>query len=122
MSILPNKDQIKGLLEWPEDTPVCMVNILRFKDGKESAYKNYSREVFKLVEKIGGKIIFSSKIDSMVIGEMPKDYHQIAIVEYPSRKAFIEMSSSEEYKKIHHFRKEGLESQWLIATTSNSLS
>ena len=122
MSILPNKDQIKALLEWPEDTPVCMVNILRFKDGKERAYKNYSREVFKLVEKIGGKIVFSSKIDSMVIGQMPKDYHQIAIVEYPSRKAFIEMSSSEEYHKIHHFREEGLESQWLIATTSNSLS
>ncbi len=122
MSILPNKDQIKALLEWPEDTPVCMVNILRFKDGKERAYKNYSREVFKLVEKIGGKIVFSSKIDSMVIGQMPKDYHQIAIVEYPSRKAFIEMSSSEEYQKIHHFREEGLESQWLIATTSNSLS
>ena len=44
MSILPNEDQIIKLLEWPEDTQVCIVNILRFKDGKESAYKNYSRE------------------------------------------------------------------------------
>ena len=103
------KIKLKTFLEWPEDTPVCMVNILRFKDGKERAYKNYSREVFKLVEKIGGKIVFSSKLDSMLIGEIPKDYHQIAIVEYPSRKAFIEMSSSEEYEKIHHFRKEGPE-------------
>jgi uncharacterized protein (DUF1330 family) len=124
---IPEPDQIKQLMEGPEDTPVVMVNLLSFKDqadggnegmsGRES-YMRYGENMRKFVESKGGRFIWTGRVDSMVIGESDADFQIVALVEYPNRKAFLEIASSTHVAEIGQDRKKGLAGQWLIATTA----
>jgi len=74
----PTGASIKALAtEYPKDTPVAMLNILKFKkkaDGKEEsgmeAYKRYSTNATKHLEKSGGKLIFAGEVKNTVIGDL----------------------------------------------------
>ncbi len=57
------------------------------------------------------------RVDSIVIEDGAQTYDAVALVEYPSRKAFVEIATSAEVAEIGVHRAAGLESQWLIATT-----
>jgi uncharacterized protein (DUF1330 family) len=106
---LPEAEQIKQLMEGPADIPVVMVNLLSFKDradggnegmsGAES-YMRYGENMRKFVESKGGRFIWSGRVDSMVIGESDADFQVIALVEYPNRKAFLEIASSTHVAEI----------------------
>lgn len=127
---MPEPEQFKKLMEGPADTPVVMVNLLSFKEqadggnehlsGQES-YGLYASEMRKFVESKGGRFIWAGRADSMVIGESDADFDVIAIVEYPSRKAFVEVATSSHVAEIGKDRAKGLAGQWLIATTSMGL-
>ena len=114
---MPRPEQIQELMQGPEDTPVVMVNLLSFKahadednagmTGQES-YMRYGGNMRKFVESKGGRFIWSGRVDSMVIGESDADFQVIALVEYPSRKAFIEIASSPHVAEIGKDRKMGL--------------
>lgn len=126
MAIYPTAEQFKTLLEGPPDQPVVMVNLLRFKpeasapdegvSGAE-AYQRYGDAMRKIVESHGGRILWSGRVDSIVITDGDAGYHAVALVEYPSRKKFVEVARSAEVAAIGVHRAAGLESQWLIATT-----
>lgn len=114
-SITPTPQAIQKLVSASEKGKVVMLNLLKFKPGNGAAsYDEYGRHVTKILEKIGGRIIFAGAVAQSVIG-IDGDWDAIAIVEYPSRKAFIEMMMSAEYQAIHHFRDEGLERTELYA-------
>ena len=52
----------------------------------------------------------------VLIGEeVEQDWDVIALVEYPSRKAFLEMAMSKQMNDIHHHREAGLERTVLLA-------
>lgn len=128
---MPEGEQIQKLMEGPADTPVVMVNLLSFKDradggnegmtGQES-YMKYGGAMKEFVESKGGRFIWSGRVDSMVIGESDVDFQVVALVEYPSRKAFLEIASSAHVAEIGEDRKAGLAGQWLIATTAAELA
>ena len=127
----PEPEQFKKLMEGPEDTPVVMVNLLSFKDqadgGNEGmtgakSYGKYATNMKKFVESKGGRFIWSGRVDSIVIGESDFDFQVIALVEYPSRKAFVEIATSAHVKEIGQDRGKGLAGQWLIATTTAGIS
>ena len=108
---------------YPADTPVVMLNILKFKDksGKgdetgQQSYNTYSASVDPLVRKVGGRVIWAGKVNKTVIGDYTDQPHRILVVEYPSKQAFIDMSTSEEYAKISHHRELALEYGGVIAT------
>ena len=73
----PEPDQLEELMSGPADTPVVMVNLLRFKEragapgedisGAES-YQRYAERMRKIVEGVGGRFIWSGRVDSQVIG------------------------------------------------------
>jgi uncharacterized protein (DUF1330 family) len=46
-----------------------------------------------------------------------KTWDAILLVEYPSRKVFLEIVNSSEYRKAHINREQGLESTVLYATS-----
>jgi uncharacterized protein (DUF1330 family) len=126
MSIYPTQAQFKTLLAGPPDQPVVMLNLLRFKPRADApdaglsgaeAYARYGAEMRKIVESHGGKILWSGRVDSMVIADVDPGYHAVALVQYPSRAKFVEIATSAEVAAIGVHRAAGLESQWLIATT-----
>jgi len=127
---MPEPEQIRELLTGPDDTPVVMVNLLSFRDradagsegvtGEES-YMRYAEKMRKFVESKGGRFLWSGRVDSMVIGESDADFHVVGLVEYPSRKAFLEIASSAHVAEIGKDRARGLAGQWLIAATEQGL-
>jgi len=126
----PEPSQIEALMKGPADTPVVMLNLLSFKnradggnDGKsgQEAYDLYARKMREFVESKGGRFIWAGRVDSMVIGESDADFDVIGLVEYPNRKAFVEIASSAHVQEIGKDRADGLAGQWLIATTETEL-
>lgn len=126
-TIYPSPAQILELLKDPPDTPVVMVNLLRFKeraDGPddglsgEEAYARYAEQMTAFVESQGGRVIWSGRVDSWVIGESDEEFHMIAAVEYPSRQEFLRIARDPRVAEFGTHRAAGLEMQWLIATTT----
>jgi len=126
----PEPEQIHELMQGPADSPVVMVNLLSFKaeaDGGnegmtgEESYMRYGSKMREFVESKGGRFIWAGRVDSILIGESDFDFQVVALVEYPSRKAFLEIAGSRHVTEIGEDRRRGLAGQWLIATTENPL-
>lgn len=119
----PTGASMKALAtEYPKDTPVTMLNILKFKekaDGTDEtgieAYKRYGENASKFLVEAGGKVIFAGEVKNTVIGDMDDQPHQILLVEYPSVNHFMNMVMSPEYQAITHDRTISLEYGGLIA-------
>lgn len=107
---------------YPSGTPVCMLNILKFKDQTEESdtgeerYAIYSDFVAPLLKKVGGRLLWAGNVTRTVIGDYTTQPDRILLVEYPSKEAFIEMTTSEDYKKIGGNRTISLEYGGLLAT------
>lgn len=121
-SIRPNHDQFGALIEAPDDGPVVMLNLLKFKqrstDGAASggqAYKKYGDAAVEMIERRGGKVIWTGRAEQVLIGDPTQDWDVVLLVQYPSRKAFIEMVSTPEYEEAHEHREAGLERTIVIA-------
>ena len=87
--------------------PVVMLNLLAFKpEGGRERYMEYGAAVAPLLEKTGGRIAFAGDAAPAVIGG--EGWDVVALVEYPSRQAFLDMIGSPEYQAIAHLRTEAL--------------
>lgn len=108
---------------YPSGTPVVMLNILKFKkrtdDGQESgeeAYSRYGQNVAPLLAKVGGKVLWAGEVKRTLIGDLEIQPDRILVVYYPSKEAFVEMSTSKAYAKIGGDREKALEYGGLIVT------
>ena len=127
MAIYPTAEQFQELMKGPQDQPVVMLNLLRFKphanashegDTGLEAYMRYGAEMRKFVESKGGRFVWAGRVDSQLIGEGGEEFHVVALVEYPSRKAFAEIAQDPFVTdNIGKHRAAGLEMQWWIAMT-----
>jgi uncharacterized protein (DUF1330 family) len=121
-TIIPSPDQIQALVTDPDQGPVVMLNLLKFKEratGEEGtgadAYRRYGDAVIKMVEARGGRVLWSGRATHVLVGEEADKWDAIALVQYPSPAAFLDMATSAEYQKIHGHREAALLSTVLIA-------
>ena len=131
MPIGPTKDQIQALLDSDLEAPVVMLNLLKFAeraggdrgdggDGAQSgrdSYTRYGDRVRTMLEQTGARILWQGRADSVVIGGDADEWDAVILVEYPSRKAFIDMTSSPKYQEVSKDRTAGLADSRLIAMT-----
>jgi uncharacterized protein (DUF1330 family) len=125
MPIGPTKEQITALVESELETPVVMLNLLKFSEnaGRDDAgsgrasYARYGDRVRSMLESVGGRILWQGRVDSVVIGGDADDWDAVILVEYPSRKAFLDMTSSPKYGDASKDRTAGLADSRLIAMT-----
>ena len=108
-SLRPTAEQMTMFLEFPDDKPIKMVNLLKFKSKAEyedqrktdltgeEAYAIYSNEVINHLAKVGGKIIFSGKVKGLLLGEVEDLWDLVAIAQYPNKTAMIAMFTNEDY-------------------------
>ncbi len=82
-----------------------MVNLLKVRDREE--LDQCSRMVLPLIDKHGGTYICGGPVEGAVIGAGDWDF--IALVRYPTRRAFAEMILSDDYALAAPHRIEGLE-------------
>ena len=123
------EERRSNLLRDNDKGPVNMVNLLKFKDkavyedGRETqlsgleAYDAYGGPMGELIANGGGKVAYTSVVDSLVVGEADELWDVVVIIEYPSRKKFLELISSPEARLLQVHRTTGLAGQMLLATS-----
>jgi uncharacterized protein (DUF1330 family) len=127
MHIKPTREQVMELANSELSGPVVMLNLLKFAQtagggapegtGADS-YKRYGEELRSILERTGARLLWQGRADSVVIGDDEADgWDAVLLVEYPSRKAFIEMTSSKEYEGVGKHRTNALADSRLIAMT-----
>ena len=95
--------------------PVAILNLLRFREAAdygpdsqespctgEEAYQRYSAAAAPIVLKLGARAIFFGTSLLSFIAEEGEDWDVVALVEYPTADAFVDMNKSEEYLRISH--------------------
>ena len=92
--------------------PLVMLNLLKFKN--KEAYGGYAVSVKDVSSDFGIEFLFFGEVLTTVIGDTVS-YHAVALVRYPSVKAFIQFASSDSMKKFKKQREQGLEGQHLVA-------
>jgi len=135
MAIVPNREQFLAYAQDERDGEVVMLNLLKFKDrvgeggeardasanGNGTArtgaeeYRRYSETVVGMVEAQGGRVVWVGRPEHVLIGDVAGDHWDlVALVSYPSRRAFVEMVSQPAYQDAHRHREGGLERSVLL--------
>jgi len=129
-AIEPSPEQMQAFAGLPDEGPVVMINLLRYREragydegsgerpctGRE-AYGRYSEAVVPLLVGVGGRPIWIGLVRGTVIAPEGEAWDDAILVEYPSRKAALTMFASPEYRAIMHHRSAALADSRLIATT-----
>jgi uncharacterized protein (DUF1330 family) len=127
--IYPTSSRVEELMANAADSPVVMLNLLKFReraayqDGRDSdltgrqAYDLYGASMQKVIEANGGQVLFGGDIASLVIGEVDDLWDTCVLVQYPSAAAFATIVTSPEVTEIGVHRAAGLEGQLLIRLT-----
>lgn len=110
---------LKALGNLPSDTPVVMVNLLKFKAaGGRERYLQYSREVQPHLDRVGGTVRYAGTNPANIIGDGERPWWDaILVVEYPSPRAFTDMVTDPGYQQIHEHRAAALTQGDLVATS-----
>lgn len=127
MSIEPTPAQLQQLASSPDEGPVAMINLLKFRDratgideadgisGLE-AYGRYGAAVAPFLERVGGRVLMALKPEVSVIGPEALEWDLMIVAEYPSYGAFISMATDPDYLAIHTHRVAALADSRLIAS------
>lgn len=118
-----NKDQIDAFDESSNDSPVVMLNLLKFKsEGGIDSYAQYTQKVVPYMAEVGAQMIYLGKAKELLHGSKEWDaWDAVMLVRYPSRKALTKMSGNPGYQEVHKFRAAGLERAVLLATDAMSV-
>ncbi|MDC1161172.1 DUF1330 domain-containing protein [Gammaproteobacteria bacterium] len=132
-SVIPNKDQMDEFLEGDIESPISMVNLLKFKekaeyeDGRDTnlsgkeAYMIYGIEVQEHLKKVGGEMVFGGEISRLMLGEVEDLWDNVAVARYPSRTAMLEMMMDLDYQESEKHRSAGLLGQLNIETKEGAM-
>ena len=116
-----NDDALRAL---PDDAPVVMLNLMRFRDrsldGNGSgwdAYLRYSALAIRQIKAVGGTIIWTGTAEAVALGVPDRHrWDYVALVRYPSRAAFLAMMQSPEYAVANVERENGCADHAIVAT------
>lgn len=109
----PTRESFAAFKALPRDTPIHMLNLLRFRaqaaypadhafasrglTGAE-AYAEYGRSSAPAFARVGGQIVWRGRMEAMVIGPDDKQWEAAFIAAYPNAGAFLAMVTDPEYK------------------------
>ena len=130
MNIEPSAAQLEALAAAAavNNEAVVMINLLRFKeraDGIDAedeisgaeAYARYAAAVQPFLNRVGGAVLLACGVNESVIGPLDGEWDMILAVQYPSRRAFLDMIGDPEYLAIHAHRSAALADSRLIGCT-----
>lgn len=132
-SLYPSEEQIKAFLESDFSGPVCMLNLLKFRekavyeDGRETnlsgqeAYGLYVGQMVPFVISKGGRFVFSGRVAQLMIGTVEDAWDSAGIVEYPSKEDFVDILMDPQVAGFGIHRAAGLEGQLLVAVSEAPL-
>ena len=129
-TIDPTGDDLKHIVATvAADTPVTMLNLLRFRDqaaypatddakpcSGRDAYARYSRQALAHVRAVGGEPVVIAEVLGRFIGPDNEDWDEMLLVRYPSLSAFLAMIGNPDYQAATIHRTAALADARLIVT------
>src|SRR5260370_17214881 len=104
--INPDPDKFAKLIK-EHSGPIVMLNLLKFRakaPGEEGtgaeAYRRYGSRVVKMIEAVGGKVLWSGRPESVLIGDSSDEWDAVALVQYPSPSALFYIGFTPQYQQI----------------------
>lgn len=131
-AVYPQAEQMAEALAQGSSGPIVMVNLVKFKDratyadGRpddvdgRTAYARYGEEMRGFVEARGGRLLFMGDVRSLLIGQVETLWDAVALVEYPSFDAFVQIATAPEVARFGIHREAGIAGQLLIHTVERS--
>jgi len=120
----PTRVQFDAFKDLPRDTPIMMLNLIRFKaqasyeDGREmsgrAAYEIYGEQSAPIFSKLGGEIIWRGEPQSVLIGPQDEHWDMAFIARYPNASAFLAMVTDPDYKLLVKHRQAAVADSRLI--------
>ncbi len=120
----PTRIQFDAFKDLPRDTPIMMLNLIRFKahasyeDGREmtgrAAYEVYGEQSAPILSKLGGEIIWRGEPQSVLIGPQDEHWDVAFIARYPNSSAFLAMVTDADYKLVVKHRQAAVADSRLI--------
>jgi uncharacterized protein (DUF1330 family) len=116
---------VRDLEALPDDEPVLMVNLVRLKETASSgngtgwdAYQRYSVATAPMIKARGGTVLWAGKAEAVALGVAEHNvWDFVTLVQYPSRAAFIDMMTSDEYvRSANPHRVDGVVEHVILAT------
>ena len=110
----PTREQFEMFKSLPRDTPIQMLNLVRFNDkatypsdhpladsslsGAE-AYNNYGAATGPILASVGGTILWRGRYETVLIGPEDEAWDAMFIAQYANSDAFLAMITNPEYQK-----------------------
>jgi len=108
-----------------EDGPVWMVNLMKYRDladyadGRETTLTGREADdtyaPLDELAAIGAEIVFLADVETQLLGADPQ-WDRVAVVKYPTRRSFVEMSASAAFAEKHVHKDAGMEQTIVIGT------
>jgi len=123
-NITINEQELQKFAQQPDDKPVVMINLLKFKAVTETGltgeelYDRYAAQAAPFVAQVGGKVFWQGKAEQYISGGEADRWDKVLLVEYPSRAAFLKMIQMPEFQATQKDRLAALESTALIAAAT----
>ncbi|WP_417451198.1 DUF1330 domain-containing protein [Kordiimonas sp.] len=105
----PERKQFEAFKSLPRDTPINMINLVRFRetaayeDGTKAsgaeAYATYGKTSGPIFKRVGGTIIWRGTPKLVLTGPTDEIWDVAFIARYPHAGAFLEMVTDPEYRK-----------------------
>jgi uncharacterized protein (DUF1330 family) len=118
-----NESELQKFVAHSDNRPVVMINLLKFKektdDGEVGAqvYNRYVAKAGPLLAAVGGRLVWQGTPEQILIGGEADRWDKVLLVEYPSRKAFLDLVNNPEFQAMQADRLAALDSTVLIAST-----
>ncbi|WNG21015.1 DUF1330 domain-containing protein [Cystobacter fuscus] len=91
-------DEVKRFIKNDDGKPVVMLNLLRFQPGGgRERYSKYIALSGPLVARYGGEVLYVGDGLPALAAEDGQAWDAVALVKYPSRKAFADMIEDPDY-------------------------
>lgn len=132
--IMPSEERANALLDGPAADRPAMVNFLKYYDharydGGDSnrdggtgaqAYNRYGMRAMESVYRVGGNLVFYGHVDQVIQdathGPTREKWDDIAVMQYPNRKAILTMEAWDRYRDSFHHRDAGLDQTRLFSS------
>lgn len=130
--LIPTDEQLAKLQSLPADEPVGALNLFQFNakaqyqpedpeygkpegdiTGRE-AYMRYAEVAGKVIAELGGRVVFSTPIDQVMIGPSDPPWDLAAVMYFPTRKAFMQMLSAPGFQSASRHRKAALANHTML--------
>jgi uncharacterized protein (DUF1330 family) len=121
----PTKEDFALFKDLPRDEPIHMLNLVKLReraaypDGRQAtgaeAYAAYGRDSAPVFQRVGGRIVWASAFELMLIGpEAGENWDRVFVAEYPSVGAFVEMLRDPAYREAVKHRQAAVADSRLI--------